>query len=119
MLTGIYDAIPRPLERITQRTGNYITRGVVVHALDRERKWAWTPGVSPGDEVRGGLVLGTVPEVNFSHKILVPPDVRGRVKEVKPAGESPVEEPVVVLEDGTELKMYHTWPVRRARPVQR
>lgn len=65
------------------------------------------------------MVLGTVPEFGFTHKILVPPDVRGRVKEVKPAGEYTVEEPVVVLEDGTELKMYHTWPVRRARPVQR
>ncbi|MGC8876180.1 V-type ATP synthase subunit A [Thermus sp.] len=119
MLNGIYDGIQRPLERIQEKTGIYITRGVVVHALDRERKWAWTPRVKPGDEVRGGMVLGTVPEFGFTHKILVPPDVRGRVKEVKPAGEYTVEEPVVVLEDGTELKMYHTWPVRRARPVQR
>lgn len=119
MLNGIYDGIQRPLERIREKTGIYITRGVVVHALDREKKWAWTPMVKPGDEVRGGMVLGTVPEFGFTHKILVPPDVRGRVKEVKPAGEYTVEEPVVVLEDGTELKMYHTWPVRRARPVQR
>lgn len=119
MLNGIYDGIQRPLERIQEKTGIYITRGVVVHALDREKKWAWTPRVKPGDEVRGGMVLGTVPEFAFTHKILVPPDVRGRVKEVKPAGEYTVEEPVVILEDGTELKMYHTWPVRRARPVQR
>ena len=119
MLNGIYDGIQRHLERIREKTGIYITRGVVVHALDREKKWAWTPMVKPGDEVRGGMVLGTVPEFGFTHKILVPPDVRGRVKEVKPAGEYTVEEPVVVLEDGTELKMYHTWPVRRARPVQR
>ncbi|MER3557017.1 MAG: V-type ATP synthase subunit A, partial [Thermus sp.] len=119
MLNGIYDGIQRPLERIREKTGIYITRGVVVHPLDREKKWAWTPVVKPGDEVQGGMVLGTVPEFAFTHKILVPPDVKGRVKEVKPAGEYTVEEPVVVLEDGTEVRMYHTWPVRRARPVQR
>lgn len=53
MLNGIYDGIQRPLERIREKTGIYITRGVVVHALDREKKWAWTPMVKPGDEVRG------------------------------------------------------------------
>jgi len=56
MLNGIYDGIQRPLERIREKTGIYITRGVVAHALDRERKWAWTPRVKPGDEVKGGMV---------------------------------------------------------------
>ncbi|AEB12335.1 V-type ATP synthase subunit A [Marinithermus hydrothermalis] len=119
MLNSIYDGIQRPLDKIREKTGAFIARGVEVLALDRERKWKWTPRVQPGDEVTGGMVLGTVPEYQFTHKILVPPDVKGRVKEVKPEGEYTVEEPVVILEDGTELKMYHRWPVRRPRPVQR
>jgi V/A-type H+-transporting ATPase subunit A len=30
-----------------------------------------------------------------------------------------VEEPVVFLEDGQELSMFHLWPVRRPRPVEK
>ncbi len=119
MLNSIYDGIQRPLDKIMDATGAFIGRGLFIPALDREKKWAWTPKVKPGDEVAGGDVLGTVPEFQFTHKILVPPGVSGRVKEVKPVGEYTVEEVVAVLEDGTELKMYHTWPVRKARPVRR
>ncbi len=118
MLNAIYDGIQRPLDKLQDKTGDFIDRGVVVHALDREKKWAWTPKVQPGDEVAGGQVLGTVPEFQFTHKILVPPGVSGKVKSVKPEGEYTIEEPVVTLEDGTELKMYHLWPVRRARPIR-
>ncbi len=118
MLNSIYDGIQRPLDKIQGMAGEFIARGIFVPALDREKKWAWTPTVKPGDEISGGDVIGTVPEFQFTHKILVPPGVEGRVKEVKPEGEYTVEETVVVLEDGTELKMYHTWPVRKARPVK-
>ncbi len=117
MLNAIYDGIQRPLDKLQDKTGDFIDRGVVVHALNRENTWAWTPKVEPGDVVAGGQVLGTVPEFQFTHKILVPPGVSGTVKSVKPAGEYTIEEPVVTLEDGTEIKMYHLWPVRRARPI--
>ncbi len=117
MLSSIYDGIQRPLDKIREKSGAFISRGVATVALDRERNWAWTPVVSAGDSVSGGQTLGTVPEFQFTHKIIAPPGVSGTVREVRPAGEYTVEEPVVVLEDGTELKMYHSWPVRKARPV--
>ena len=63
-------------------------------------------------------MIGTVKEFRFTHKILAPPHVGGVVGQVKPAGSYTVEEPVVILEDGTELKMYQTWPVRHSRPVR-
>ncbi len=119
MLNAIYDGIQRPLDKIKEVAGEFITRGLFVPALDREKKWAWTPAKKPGDQVTGGDVLGTVPEFQFTHKILVPPGVTGKIKEIKPEGEYTVEEVVAVLEDGTELKMYHTWPVRKARPIQK
>ena len=72
-----------------------------------------------GDEVKAGTVLGTVPEFAFTHKILVPPDKGGKIKEIKSAGEYTLEDVIAVLEDGTELKLYHPWSVRQARPVTR
>jgi len=117
LLNSVYDGIQRPLEKIREKTGNFITRGVEAQALDRQKKWDWTPRVKPGDSVTAGMTLGTVQEFKFLHKILVPPEVTGTVKSVKEAGAYTVEEPLVFLEDGQELKMFHLWPVRRSRPV--
>jgi V/A-type H+-transporting ATPase subunit A len=118
LLKSVYDGIQRPLDKIREKTGDFITRGVEVAALNRSRKWDWTPGVRTGDRVQGGMTLGTVKEFRFLHKIMVPPEVSGVVKTVKPAGAYTVEEKVVELEDGSGLKMTHLWPVRRARPFQ-
>jgi V/A-type H+-transporting ATPase subunit A len=118
LLNSVYDGIQRPLDKIREKTGDFISRGVEVAGLDRSRQWQWMPRVKPGDSVTGGMILGTVQEFAFSHKILVPPEVAGIVGEVKPAGSYTVQTPVVVLEDRQELTMLHQWPVRRARPVR-
>lgn len=119
MLNGIFDGIQRPLDKINEVSGTYIDRGITVNSLSRETKWAFTPTAKAGDEIRGGQSLGTVPEFAFTHKILVPPDKSGRIKSIAPQGEYTVDDVVAVLEDGTEIKMYHPWPVRQARPVIR
>ena len=62
MIEGIYDGIQRPLEKIVEKVGACITRGVEVPALDPEKKWEFTPAVQEGTEVVGGDVIGTVPE---------------------------------------------------------
>src|SRR5690554_6441696 len=117
MLNGVFDGIQRPLDKIQEASGTYIDRGIVVHSLSREAKWDWTPKVSVGDTVQQGQILGTVPEFAFTHKILVPPGKGGVIKSVSPAGQYTVEQVVATLEDGTEFKMYHPWPVKQARPV--
>lgn len=118
MLNGIFDGIQRPLDKIREASGTYIDRGITVNSLSREAKWDFTPSVSVGDEVTQGSILGTVPEFEFVHKILVPPGVNGKVKSVAAAGEYTIDQTVVTLEDGTEISMYHPWPVRQARPVE-
>jgi V/A-type H+-transporting ATPase subunit A len=118
LLNAVFDGIQRPLYAIQEKTGNFISRGVEALALDRQKQWDWTPKVKVGDAVTAGLTFGSVPEFSFIHKIMVPPDVSGVVKQVKPAASYTVEEPVVILEDGTELKMVQLWPVRRPRPVK-
>ena len=118
LLNSVYDGIQRPLEKIREKTGNFITRGVEAVALDRQKKWDWKPAVKPGDSVAGGMTLGTVEEFRFLHKILVPPEVTGTVKSVREAGAYTIEQGLVVLEDGQELRMFHLWSVRRPRPIR-
>ena len=50
MIEGIYDGIQRPLEKIVEKVGACITRGVEVSALDHEKKWEFTATVTPGDQ---------------------------------------------------------------------
>ncbi len=123
LIGSIYDGIQRPLDDIMRLTGNNLRRGVEVPALKRERRWEFVPAVKAGDPVAAGDVLGTVQETEVvSHKILVPPGLLGKVKDVW-AGEFTVTETVAVVEtpDGRDvpLTMVQRWPVRRGRPYQK
>ena len=122
MLENIYDGIQRPLTEIRDRCGETIARGVQVPALNREKKWAFTPTVKKGDKLSGGDVIGTVQETSaVLHRIMVPPKMVGTVKEIQ-SGEFTVEQTVCVLETekGEEhLSLMQKWPVRVARPYDR
>ena len=123
LIENIYDGIQRPLEVIREVSGsNNLPRGVEVPALDREKKWEFTPAVKPGDKVVGGDVLGTVQETDsILHKIMLPPKMKGTIVSIQ-SGSFTVAEPVYVLqqEDGSqvELPMMQKWPVRVGRPYK-
>ena len=123
LIASIYDGIQRPLDDIMKVTGgNSLKRGVEVPALKRDKKWNFVPVAKVGDEVEGGDVLGTVKEtIVVEQKIMVPPNVKGKVKEIK-SGEFTVEEVVCVLETENgdkELTMMQKWPVRKGRPYKK
>ncbi len=116
ILTSIYDGIQRPLPKLVEASGNFISRGLFVDGIDHKKKWEFTPVVKKGDKVEPGQTLGTVQEqLLIKHKIMMPPGKRGTVKEIH-SGNFTVEDTICVLEDGTELPMIQYWPVRRARP---
>ena len=78
LIKGIFDGIQRPLEKIRQKVGNNLTRGVEVPSLDRDIKWHFYPTAKPGDQLTGGDVLGYVNETDVvKHKIMVPPLQKG------------------------------------------
>ena len=123
LIENIYDGIQRPLEVIMEKVqGNNLPRGVEVPALDREKKWQFTPTVEPGAKVIGGDVIGTVQETDsILHKIMIPPTMKGTIVSIQ-GGEYTVTETVAVLEqpDGTktELSLMQKWPVRVGRPYK-
>lgn len=120
MLDNIYDGIQRPLPEMRAISGDSITRGTDVPALNREKKWDFVPVAKPGDHVIAGDVLGTVQETSaILHKIMVPYGVSGEVVSLN-AGEHVVTDVVAVVRDAKgvdhELTMIQRWPVRIARP---
>ena len=123
MLDNIYDGIQRPLPEMRALTGDSITRGTDVPALNREKKWDFVPVAKVGDKVSAGDVLGTVQETSaILHKIMVPHRVAGEVVSIE-SGEHTVDEVIAVVKDdkGAEhkLTMIQRWPVRIARPYKR
>lgn len=99
MLENIYDGIQRPLPEIRELTGATISRGTDVPALNRKKKWTFTPTAHEGDELTGGDVIGTVQETSaILHKIMVPPNMSGKLLSIK-GGDFTVTETVAVLED--------------------
>ncbi|KAI1853644.1 hypothetical protein JX266_001628 [Neoarthrinium moseri] len=123
LLQNIYDGIQRPLETISKNSKSiYIPRGVAAPALDRQKKWEFTPTLKVGDHISGGDVWGTVYENSFIkvHKILLPPRARGTITKIASKGEYTVEEKILEVEfNGTKTEhgMMHTWPVRVPRPT--
>ena len=123
MIEGIYDGIQRPLEKIVEKVGANISRGVEVPAVDREKKWDFTATAEAGDKVTGGDIIGTVPETPVVlHKIMVPPNLKGTIKDIK-SGSFNVTETIATLttEDGKDvpLTMIQKWPVRVGRPYEK
>ncbi len=122
LIRSIYDGVERPLDKIAAIAGDFITRGIHVPALDREKKWHFKPVKKKGDTVEEGDIIGEVQETELVvHKIMVPPGIRGELLEIK-EGEYTVEETVAVVKtpegEKKEITMMQKWPVRKPRPYR-
>jgi V/A-type H+-transporting ATPase subunit A len=116
LLSSVYDGIQRPLPILKDKMGDFIYRGVSAPGLDREKKWDFNPIVKKGDDVLPGQVIGTVMEGTTEHRIMVPPNVKGKVDSIK-SGSFNVEATIAVI-DGNDIAMMQKWPVRVPRPVK-
>ena len=120
LLGQIYDGLQNPLPLLAQQAGWFLERGIYTDALDAQKKWEFTPTAKPGDVVKAGEFVGTVPEGTFVHKIFVPFYLRGNytVKSVAQKGGYTIHETIAVIADdrGNEipLTMSFKWPVKRA-----
>jgi len=119
LLTHTFDGIQRPLKLIEGEVGSFITRGIDVDALGRERKWVFQPARDEGEEVGPGDIIGTVQETpTIEHRILVPYGTSGTLDWIG-EGEFTVTEPVARLAGGTEIAMMREWPVKKGRPYKK
>ncbi len=123
IITNIFDGIERPLGAIAEKSGAFISRGVSVPSLDMERQWDVTIKVKKGDVLTSGQIYATLPETPvIEHRLLVPPNVSGKVKSVAKNGSYKLMDTIVTLEleDGKEynLTLCQKWPIRTPRPVK-
>jgi len=120
LIESMFDGIQRPLDAFMEAAqSSFLTKGISVPSLNRDKKWAFIPTVKVGDEVSAGDIIGTVQETTVVlHKIMVPYGISGKVKSIN-EGEFTVEETVCVVETETgdrEVSLMQKWPVRKGRP---
>ena len=118
ILGMVYDGLQNPLNELAELHGFFLKRGVILDALDFNKKWEFTPTAKKGDTVTGGSVLGHVKEGIFEHKIFVPFNYQDNftVKSIVDKDGYKVDQVIATVENnkGDELKlmMYFDWPVK-------
>ncbi len=121
LIESIFDGIQRPLDKVYEKYGDRISRGIKVDSIDHEKKWDFKATVKVGDAVTAGDFIGEVQETSIvNHKIMVPFGVTGKVKSVK-SGSFNVTEDVAVIETEkgeVSIQMMQKWAVRRGRPYK-
>ena len=121
LIEGIYDGIQRPLEKLKEASGDRISRGIDIPAVDHDRKWRFVPVKKAGDKVVAGDVIGTVKENDIiTIKIMIPYGIEGVIDKID-EGDFTVDETVAVVKTVSgdrNVTMLQKWPVRRGRPYK-
>ncbi|NLM13700.1 MAG: V-type ATP synthase subunit A [Epulopiscium sp.] len=124
LIGNMFDGIQRPLKTIENIYPNFIPEGIGLLSIDEEKKWEVKMLVKEGDYLTQGQVFAEVPEtLSVIHKIMVPPNISGKVIFAKESSTYSIRECLIILEDGDgkkhELTMVQEWPVRMPRPSAR
>ncbi len=116
----IYDGIQRPLKAMFEQSGAFLLPGQRTAPIDENKKWDFKAldSVSEGTQIKPGFVLGTVEETgSITHKIMVPPTVKGTsLKSFKGSGSYTVDEVIAVTDLDENISMAQYWPLRKPRP---
>ncbi len=120
LLGGIYDGIQRPLPKLKEISGDFISRGLIVEGLDKEKRWKFTPTVKAGTNVIPGDIIGEVPETGIiTSKIMIPRGIEGEIGEIAARGEYTVVETICKVKDKHDtvhdVIMMQKTPVRVGR----
>jgi len=121
LLTSIYDGIQRPLNVLAAESGDFISRGKMIPALDQKKKWDFIPVKKNGDQVSPGEIIAEVQETPLiKHKIMVPYNVSGELIDIS-EGQFTVNDKVAAVKNGktTDIGLSSWWTVRTPRPVLR
>ena len=121
LLTSIYDGIQRPLDVLAAESGDFISRGKIIPALDQKKKWEFIPVKKNGDQVSPGEIIAEVQETPLiKHKVMVPYNVSGELVDIS-EGQFTVNDKIAAVKNGktTDIGLSSWWTVRIPRPVLR
>jgi V/A-type H+-transporting ATPase subunit A len=114
LLGGVFDGLLRPLEGgpTWLEPGSLVTQ-------PSTRSWPFVPTpLELGTHLESGTLIGTLKsESDVQHRVLVPPDLCGKLTWLSGAREVAESDPVATI-DGHDVTLFEQWAVRRARPAR-
>ncbi len=117
LLTQVYDGLQNPLPELAQKCGFFLERGVYLSPIP-DKEWEFTPTKKVGDTVQAGDSFGTVQELLFTHRIMVPFTLLGewKITSLVGAGKYRAKETICTIENSRgekkDLSMVITQPVK-------
>ena len=121
LLTSIFDGIQRPLDVLREESGDFISRGKMIPALDQKKKWDFIPVKKKGEQVAPGEIIGEIQETPLiKHKIMIPHNLSGELVDIS-EGQFTVNDNVAAVKNSktTDIGLSSWWTVRTPRPVLR
>lgn len=124
IITNIFDGIERPLNRLEEISGAFLSDGVNVELLDTEKTYDTTLTVKVGDSIEPGMCYCTCPEsAVVTHKCMLPPlEKGGEVVWVAENGRHKITDEIIKVRDSfgkeTAYTMIQKWPIRVPRPCK-
>lgn len=123
LLGSIYDGIQRPLPGLKNLSGDFISRGLSISGLDRDKKWEFRPTAKVGDVIEPGDIIGEVPETGIiTSRIMIPQGVKGEIVEIVSKGEFTIVDTICKVKDERgdihDVVMLQKTPVRVGRPFK-
>lgn len=122
MISNIFDGIQRPLKALKNECGSYIKTGCEIKTLDEKSKWEIKVKTQVGEKLKPGEIYATCQETSLiEHRLMVPPNLSGRVIKCVKDGLYKLLDVIVILEDEKGIKhkltLCQKWPIRVARPT--
>ena len=124
IINNIFDGIERPLKKLEEVSGAFITDGADVSSLDTEKKYPVTMTVKTGDKLSAGDIYCTCPETPLiTHKCMLSPLSKGgEVIWTAENGDYTINDVVAKIKapNGAveELTLCQKWPIRTSRPCK-
>lgn len=118
LLKQVYDGLQNPLNKLAEKSGFFLERGLYLDALDFDSVWHFTPAAEAGAVLRASDSVGWVPEGIFKHQIMLPFSFRGAwtLTWVAPEGDYSLRTLIAKaknsLGEEKEIFMTQKWPVK-------
>lgn len=121
LISNIFDGIERPLKKLEEMSGAFITEGSSVPALDNEKLYSVKIKVKVGDVLKGGDIYATCPETPvIEHRCMLSPILCGEVVWTAGDGDYTIDDVVVKIKTSNgkeeDLTLCQRWPIKQARP---
>lgn len=121
IISNIFDGIERPLKKLEEMSGAFITEGSSVPALDNKKLYSVKIKVKVGDALKGGDIYATCPETPvIEHRCMLSPILCGEVVWTAGDGDYTIDDVVVKIKTSNgkeeDLTLCQRWPIKQARP---